>query len=272
MLALFRFQKLILFLRSRVLLPPAPGSGVFSLRSWLRLLLPILGSLGRFGRGTVQRDLRPVAAVWNEERSEISAFVWYLISCLCWIITWIKWTFQRIKTLGNVQLWAVSRFVFLLRFDLKLWTLWEAQSGRVTLVALTSCQRRDYPISIMQHQSECVMTHAGSSGHCSMCVSSAATIISRECCSVEAKLQVCRSCCVPRCMLGSPGDFGERRNCCMASLQPAAHTGPRVSCSLSQLQILQALSTTKEYRFRIIPFHSLSRSSWKSYKVKFLVS
>lgn len=67
------------------------------------------------------------------------------------------------------------------------------------------------------------------------CVGSAATIISRECCSVEAKLQVCRSCCVPRCMLGSPGDFGERRNCCMASLQPAAHTGPRVSCSLSQL-------------------------------------
>ena len=199
MLALFRFQKLILFLRSRVLLAPAPcsGSGVFPLLSWLRLLLPILGSLGRFGRGTVQRDLRPVAGVWNEERGEISGFVWYLISCLCWIITWIKWTFQRIKTLGNVQLWASVTFCTFITIWFKIMntlggTVGKSDLSRVNLLPASRLSHQRPAASVWMRYDPCRMLrtlHAA-------CVGSAATIISRECCSVEAKLQqVCRSCC-----------------------------------------------------------------------------
>ena len=105
----------------------------------------------------------------------------------------------------------------------------------------------------MQHQSECVMTHAGSSGHCSMCVSSAATIISGS-----AVLQIM----LLQCLVSLAACWvrlatGERRNCCMASCSLQWTQSPR-------LMQLGALSqSTDLLEAHSIQFHAVREKAIK---------
>lgn len=153
----------------------------------------------------------------------------------------------------------MSRFILLLRFDLKLWTLWEAVGksdlSRVNLLPASRLSHQLHAASVWMCYDPCRLLRTLQ--HCSMCVSSAATIIS-------GSALCCRSCCcvscVPCCMLGPPGDWWEEE-LLHGILQPAVNTASHA-----------ARRSVPEYRFTRSSFHSVSRSSWKGYKAKFLVS